>query len=39
MAALSPWMWLVGYALLIALTVTFLNPILLLILVFGGLEL
>ena len=39
MAALSPWMWLVGYALLIALTVTFFNPILLLILVFGGFEL
>ena len=39
MAALSPWMWLVGYALLIALTITFFNPILLLILVFGGFEL
>jgi Zn-dependent protease len=38
MAALSPWMWLVGYALLIAATVAFPNPILVLILVFGGLE-
>jgi Zn-dependent protease len=39
MAALSPWMWLAGYAGLIALTVAFFNPILLLILVFGGFEL
>jgi Zn-dependent protease len=38
MAALSPWVWLVGYAGLIALTVTFPNPILILVLVFGGLE-
>jgi Zn-dependent protease len=39
MAALSPWVWLAGYAALIALTVFFFNPILLLILVFGGFEL
>jgi Zn-dependent protease len=39
MAALSPWMWLVGYAALVVLTVAFFNPILLLILVFGGFEL
>ena len=39
MAALSPWIWLVGYAGLIALTIAFFNPILLLILVFGGFEL
>ncbi|MDX6582030.1 MAG: hypothetical protein QOI10_1214 [Solirubrobacterales bacterium] len=39
MAALSPWMWLVGYAALIVLTVAFFNPILLLILLFGGFEL
>jgi Zn-dependent protease len=39
MAALSPWVWLVGYAGLIALTVAFFNPILLLILLFGGFEL
>ncbi len=39
MAALSPWVWLVGYAALIVLTVVAFNPILLLIVVFGGLEL
>ena len=39
MAALTPWMWLVGYALLIAVAIAFPNPIILLILVFGGLEL
>ena len=39
MAALSPWVWLVGYAGLIALTIVFFNPILLLILAFGGFEL
>jgi Zn-dependent protease len=38
MAALSPWMWLVGFAALLALTFLWPNPILLLILVFGGLE-
>jgi Zn-dependent protease len=38
MAALTPWMWLVGYALLIAATVVFPNPIMLLILLLGGLE-
>jgi Zn-dependent protease len=38
MAALSPWMWFVGYALLIAATIAFPNPILLLILLFGGVE-
>jgi Zn-dependent protease len=38
MAALSPWMWLVGYALLIAAAVAFPNPIMILILLFGGLE-
>jgi Zn-dependent protease len=39
MAALSPWVWLLGYAGLVALTIFFFNPILLLILVFGGFEL
>jgi Zn-dependent protease len=39
MAALTPWMWIVGYALLIAVAIAFPNPIILLILVFGGLEL
>ena len=38
MAALSPWMWFVGYGLLIAATFVFPNPIMLLILLFGGLE-
>jgi Zn-dependent protease len=38
MAALSPWVWIAGFAALIALTVLFPNPILLLILLFGGLE-
>jgi Zn-dependent protease len=38
MAALTPWMWIVGYALLVAATVFFPNPIMLLILIFGGME-
>ncbi|MGH2961056.1 MAG: site-2 protease family protein [Solirubrobacterales bacterium] len=38
MAALSPWVWLAGFAGLIALTFFFPNPILLLVLLFGGLE-
>jgi Zn-dependent protease len=38
MAAVSPWVWMVGFAGLIALTVFFPNPILLLVLLFGGLE-
>jgi Zn-dependent protease len=38
MAALSPWMWLVGFALLIAATFAFPNPIMILILLFGGVE-
>jgi Zn-dependent protease len=38
MAALSPWVWFVGYAGLIALTFAFPNPILFLVLIFGGLE-
>jgi Zn-dependent protease len=38
MAALSPWMWLVGFALLIAAAVLFPSPIMLLILLFGGME-
>jgi Zn-dependent protease len=39
MAALTPVMWLVGFAMLVALTIAFPNPILLLIVLFGGLEL
>jgi Zn-dependent protease len=38
MAALSPWMWFAGYALLVALTVLYPNPIMLLVLLFGGFE-
>jgi hypothetical protein len=38
MAALSPWVWFVGYAGLIALTFAFPNPIMFLILLFGGME-
>ena len=39
MAALSPWMWFAGFAALLALTIAFPNPILILIVLFGGLEL
>ena len=38
MAALSPTVWLVGLAGLVALAIAFPNPILFLILVFGGIE-
>ena len=38
MGALSPRIWFVGYAALIPLTILFPNPILLLVLLFGGLE-
>jgi Zn-dependent protease len=38
MAALSPWMWFVGFALLIVATFVFPNPIMLLILLVGGFE-
>jgi Zn-dependent protease len=38
MAALSPWMWVTGFVLLIATAVAFPNPIILLVLLFGGLE-
>ena len=38
MAALSPYVWAVGFAGLIALTFFFPNPILLLVLLFGGIE-
>jgi Zn-dependent protease len=38
MAALSPTMWVVGFVMLIAVAIAFPNPILLLILVFAGLE-
>jgi Zn-dependent protease len=38
MAALSPWMWFVGYGLLVGATIAFPNPVMLLVLLFGGLE-
>jgi Zn-dependent protease len=38
MAALTPWMWFVGYGLLVAATFAFPNPVMLLILLFGGIE-
>ncbi len=38
MAALSPWMWFVGFGLLIAATFVFPSPIMILILLFGGME-
>jgi len=38
MAALSPWVWGVGFAGLLALTFFFPNPILLLVILFGGIE-
>src|SRR5437899_2003861 len=38
MAALTPWMWLVGFGLLVAATVAFPNPILMIIVLFGGME-
>jgi Zn-dependent protease len=38
MAALSPWMWFVGFAMLLATAFVFPNPIVFLILVLGGFE-
>jgi Zn-dependent protease len=38
MAALTPWMWVAGFAGLVALAFYFPNPVLLLVIVFGGLE-
>jgi Zn-dependent protease len=38
MAALSPWMWVIGFAMLVALAIAFPNPIILLIVLLGGLE-
>ncbi|UJA21430.1 site-2 protease family protein [Thermoleophilia bacterium SCSIO 60948] len=38
MAALSPWVWFVGYAGIVVLTFVFPNPILLLVLLLGGWE-
>jgi Zn-dependent protease len=38
MAAMAPWMWVVGFAALVGLTIAFPNPIMLLILLLGGME-
>jgi Zn-dependent protease len=38
MAAMSPWMWFLGFAGLVALAIAFPNPIILLIVLVGGLE-
>jgi Zn-dependent protease len=38
MAAMAPWMWFVGFAGLIALAFVFPNPVILIIILFGGLE-
>ncbi len=38
MAAMAPWMWFVGFAVLVAAAILFPNPIMLLILLFGGME-
>ncbi|HEX2128862.1 MAG TPA: site-2 protease family protein, partial [Solirubrobacterales bacterium] len=38
MAALSPWMWFAGFALMVALVFVFPNPILILIVLLGGWE-
>jgi Zn-dependent protease len=38
MAAMAPWMWVVGFAAMVAAALLFPNPVILLILVFGGME-
>ena len=38
MAALSPTFWLVGFALLIGVTILYPNPIMILVILFGGME-
>jgi Zn-dependent protease len=38
MAAMAPWMWVVGFLALVGLAVAYPNPIILLILLFGGME-
>lgn len=39
MAAMAPWMWFAGFAAMVALAIAFPNPIMLIIIVFGALEL
>jgi Zn-dependent protease len=38
MAAMAPWMWFIGFGALVALEFLYPNPILLIILLFGGME-
>jgi Zn-dependent protease len=38
MAAMAPWMWFVGFGACVALAIAFPNPIILLVLLFGGME-
>jgi Zn-dependent protease len=38
MAAMAPWMWIVGFAALLTLLIVAPNPILIIILLFGGME-
>ncbi len=38
MAAMAPWMWFVGFGALVAMALLFPNPILLIIILFGGME-
>jgi hypothetical protein len=38
MAAMSPWMWFVGFGVLVALLLVAYNPILLIIVAFAGME-
>jgi Zn-dependent protease len=38
MAAMAPWMWFLGFGVMVALALLYPNPILLIILVLGGLE-
>jgi Zn-dependent protease len=38
MAAMAPWMWFIGFGALIAMVLIFPNPILLIIVFFGGIE-
>ena len=38
MAAMAPWMWFVGFGVLVAAAIAFPNPIIVLILLFGGME-
>jgi Zn-dependent protease len=38
MAAMAPWMWVVGFGAIVAAALLFPNPVILLILLFGGME-